>query len=132
MHQWQLSFLRSNKPAVSHCDPLLTEYLLLCRRRRRRRCSLVAALLYITTAGVVATFVLALWQNDWQIEALSRNPLVGPSEAALRALGSLSAADVIDGRQYWRLISSIFLCSGESRLHLCLVTSTSIRSDAWL
>lgn len=73
----------------------------------------MAALLYITTAGVVATFVLALWQNDWQIEVLNRNPLVGPSEAALRVLGSLSAADVIDGHQYWRLITSIFLCSGE-------------------
>jgi hypothetical protein len=63
----------------------------------------------------VATFVLALWQNDWQIEALARNPFVGPSEAALRALGSLSTADIIDRRQYWRLITSIFLCSGESQ-----------------
>ncbi|CAL8467415.1 g6953 [Coccomyxa elongata] len=92
------------------------------RRRRRRRCSLVAALLYITTAGVVATFVLALWQNDWQIEALNRNPLVGPSEAALRALGSLSATDVIDRHQYWRLITSIFLCSGAIELVLTVMT----------
>jgi hypothetical protein len=41
-----------------------------------------------------------------------RNPLVGPSEDALRTLGALSTLDVIDGRQYWRLLTSIFLCSG--------------------
>lgn len=84
----------------------------MCRRQRRRRCSLLAALLYCATAGLVATFVLALWQNEWQLEALVRNPLVGPSEAALCALGSLSNDDVVDKRQFWRLISSIFLCSG--------------------
>lgn len=91
------------------------------RRRRRRRCSLLAPLLYCLTAGQVATFVLALWQNDWQIEALARNPLVGPSEAALRSLGSLSTADIIDQRQYWRLITSIFMCSGEFPEHAAVI-----------
>ena len=37
---------------------------------------------------------------------------VGPSEKALQAMGSLSTADVVDSRQYWRLITSIFLCPG--------------------
>ncbi|EIE24426.1 U-box-domain-containing protein [Coccomyxa subellipsoidea C-169] len=92
------------------------------RRQRRRRCSLLAALLYCLTAGQVATFVLALWQNDWQIEALAQNPLVGPSEAALRALGSLSTSDIVDRRQYWRLITSIFLCSGIIELVLAVMT----------
>jgi hypothetical protein len=41
-----------------------------------RRCSLLAALLYALTAAQVAVFVLALWQNGWQIESLQLNPLV--------------------------------------------------------
>lgn len=46
------------------------------RRQGMRRCSLLAALLYCLTAGQIAVFILALWQNGWQIEALTRNPLV--------------------------------------------------------
>ena len=37
---------------------------------------------------------------------------VGPSEKALQAMGSLSTVDVVDNHQYWRLLTSIFLCPG--------------------
>ena len=79
-------------------------------------CSLLTALLYAITAAQVALYVLALWQNNWLIEQLSHNPLVGPSETALHALGSLATSDLTDLHQYWRIVSSVFLCSGA--LHL--------------
>ena len=75
-------------------------------------CSLLTALLYAITAAQVALYVVALWQNNWLVEQLSRNPLVGPSETRLHALGSLATSDLTDLRQYWRLASSTFLCSG--------------------
>ena len=76
--------------------------------------SLLALLLYAITAGQVAVYVVALWQNSWAIEQLSHNPLVGPSESTLRALGALSTSDLVDLHQYWRILASIFLCSGLS------------------
>ena len=82
-------------------------------------CSLLTALLYVITAAQVALYVVALWQNDWLVEQLSQNPLVGPSETRLHTLGALATSDLTDLRQYWRLASSIFLCSGA----LCLDTS---------
>lgn len=158
------------------------------RRARRRSCSLLVGLLYALTAAQVAVFVIALWQNGWQLENLRNNPWVralaqrpacrnptasvnvgclrtpcqdqshqsvlqsiqgvtlagtirhgaialrlghhadqssfvmhhfydcawqvGPSEKALHAMGSLSTADVVDNHQYWRLVTSIFLCPG--------------------
>ena len=85
-----------------------------CRQHSVRVCSLLTLLMYAITAGQVAVYVVALWQNGWLIEQLSHNPLVGPSESALRALGSLSTSDLVDLHQYWRLLASIFLCSGLS------------------
>ena len=41
-----------------------------------RSCSLLAGLLYILTAAQVAVFVIALWQNNWQLETLRNNPWV--------------------------------------------------------
>ena len=81
-------------------------------------CSLLTALLYGVTAAQVALYVVALWQSGWAVEQLARNPLVGPSETRLHALGSLATSDLTDLRQYWRLASSIFLCSGAPHLYL--------------
>ena len=56
--------------------------------------------------------MVALWQNNWMVEQLSHNPLVGPSESTLHALGSLATSDLTDLHQYWRVVASIFQCSG--------------------
>ena len=77
----------------------------MCRDRRLRVCSLL-------TAAQVALYVVSLWQNNWLVEQLSQNPMVGPSEGRLHTLGALATSDLTDLRQYWRLASSIFLCSG--------------------
>lgn len=90
----------------------------LCRQHRIRICSLITALLYAITAGQVAVYVIALWQNSWLIEQLSHNPLVGPSESALHALGSLSTSDLVDLHQYWRILTSIFICTGARQPHM--------------
>ena len=84
----------------------------LCRRRQFRICSLLTALLCSITAGQVAIYMVALWQNNWLVEQLSHNPLVGPSESTLHALGSLATSDLTDLHQYWRMVTSIFQCSG--------------------
>ncbi|CAL5219472.1 g1307 [Coccomyxa viridis] len=91
------------------------------RDRRLRVCSLLTALLYVITAAQVALYVVALWQNNWLVEQLSQNPLVGPSESRLHTLGALATSDLIDLRQYWRLASSIFLCSGAIQLALTVI-----------
>ena len=62
------------------------------RRQGMRRCSLLAALLYCLTAGQIALFVLALWQNGWQIEALAHNPLVRAETAVVPLLAPSSVA----------------------------------------
>lgn len=56
--------------------------------------------------------MVALWQNNWLVEQLSHNPLLGPSESTLHALGSLATSDLTDLHQYWRVGTSIFQCSG--------------------
>ena len=53
-------------------------------------CSALTALLYVITAAQVALYVVALWQNDWLVEQLARNPLVGPSETRVHTLGALA------------------------------------------
>ena len=40
------------------------------------------ALLYALTAAQVAVFVVALWQNGWQLETLRNNPWVRMPGAA--------------------------------------------------
>ena len=64
------------------------------------------------TAAYIILYVLALWQNHWQVDALSSNPLIGPDAVALRSLGSKDTALIQDGRQWWRLLSSLFLTAG--------------------
>ena len=69
-------------------------------------------LLYAATAAYIILFVLALWQNHWQVDALSSNPLIGPDAMALRSLGSKDTPLIQDGHQWWRLLSSLFLTAG--------------------
>lgn len=77
------------------------------------RCSLLNAVLWALTAANVATFVVALSRNSWQIEALGSNPTVGPSASALRETGARDSAAIVGAsRELWRLASSLFLCSG--------------------
>ena len=83
-----------------------------CRRRRRRLCSLLNMLLLAASAGMVAVYILALWQGGWQIQGLSVNPMVGPSGEALSRLGSKVSAKIADQNQWWRLVTSLFASSG--------------------
>ena len=55
----------------------------------------------------------AVLQNDWQLDSLSQNPLVGPDTLALSRLGSKVGAKIQDGKQWWRIVSSLFVSSGD-------------------
>ena len=76
-------------------------------------CSLLNVLLLAASAGMVAVYILALWQGGWQIQGLSMNPMVGPSADALSRLGSKVSSKITDQNQWWRLVSSLFVSSGK-------------------
>ena len=77
------------------CSCLCTASRTVCIARQHsvRVCSLLTLLLYRhhgRTGGSVCGCPVG--RNGWLIEQLSHNPLVGPSESALRVLGSLSTS----------------------------------------
>ena len=75
-------------------------------------CSLLNVLLLVASAGMVAVYILALWQGGWQIQGLAVNPMVGPSAEALTRLGSKVSSKMTDQNQWWRLVTSLFVSSG--------------------
>ena len=70
-------------------------------------------MLLVASAGMVAVYLLALWQGGWQIQGLSVNPMVGPSAEALSRLGSKVSSKIRDQNQWWRLVTSLFINAGE-------------------
>ena len=74
--------------------------------------TLLNCLLLATTIGCTVVFVLSLWQNSWDVENLSSNPLVGPSALALSRLGSRVSSKINDQHQWWRILTSLFVSSG--------------------
>ena len=83
---------------------------------RRRFVSRLNVLLLLASLGMLAVFILSLWQGDWEIQGLSVNPLVGPDAQALSQLGSKVSSKIRDNNQWWRLASSLFVSSGEPSL----------------
>lgn len=83
---------------------------------RRRFVSRLNVLLLLASLGMLAVFILSLWQGDWEIQGLSVNPLVGPDAQALSRLGSKVSSKIRDNNQWWRLASSLFVSSGEPSL----------------
>lgn len=63
---------------------------------------------YLIVLGCIGAFVMEIALNDWTIEPLSLNPMVGPSVNALIRSGAKVTSMIQDG-EWWRLFSQLFL-----------------------
>ena len=64
--------------------------------------------IFLCTIMLVVEFGL----NDWQVEPLSVNPLIGPSAQALIDAGARDTPLIVDDGQWFRLFSPLFLHAG--------------------
>ena len=60
----------------------------------------------------VTMFGLTMRRNKYEFEPMSTNPLFGPPTTALIDVGAQTQELVLEGRQYWRMLSSMFLHAG--------------------
>jgi membrane associated rhomboid family serine protease len=62
-------------------------------------------LLFLCTAILIATIAV----NEWSIEPLDVNPMIGPSADTLILMGAKESHLIVNEKQGWRLLSSAFL-----------------------
>jgi len=67
---------------------------------------------YILMVICTAMLVISIWQNDWQIEKLSINPMIGPSAETLIKLGAKQTNAIVNEGEGWRLITPMVLHAG--------------------
>jgi membrane associated rhomboid family serine protease len=67
---------------------------------------------YMIILASVVMMVFAFYRNDWVIEPMKVNPLLGPSPRVLLDLGALQGRFMIENRQWWRLITPMVLHAG--------------------
>ena len=76
---------------------------------------------YAITFICTAMMVYAFYLNDWQIEDLKINPLLGPSPKTLLKIGALQTSLVVDEGEWWRLLCPIVLHAGLIHLFLNMI-----------
>eukprot|EP00884_Botryococcus_braunii_P008760 jgi/Botrbrau1/17886/Bobra.0498s0004.2 len=76
--------------------------------------------LYILSGLNIGLYVYALSKNNWDVADLQENPLVGPPASVWDDVGALSTSSLVQNGQYWRLLTSIFLCPGAIALFCVL------------
>lgn len=50
--------------------------------------------------------------NDWNVEAFSVNPMIGPSAATLVTMGAKDSSLIVEEKEIWRLLSAMVLHAG--------------------
>ncbi|KAL7557480.1 hypothetical protein ACA910_019328 [Epithemia clementina (nom. ined.)] len=65
-------------------------------------------LLFVCSVILVASIAV----NDWKVEPLDVNPMIGPSAETLIIMGAKDTTLIIDDNEGWRLISSAVLHAG--------------------
>lgn len=66
------------------------------------------ALLFVCSCVMVASIAV----NDWQVEELDVNPMIGPSAETLIKMGAKDTTKIVDEDEGWRLVSSTVLHAG--------------------
>ncbi|OEU19307.1 hypothetical protein FRACYDRAFT_216847, partial [Fragilariopsis cylindrus CCMP1102] len=56
--------------------------------------------------------IYAFYKNNWKIESLNINPLIGPNPQVLLDMGALQGRALIEDGKWWLLITPIFLHAG--------------------
>jgi len=80
---------------------------------------------YIILAGCVAGLLYSIYANGWAIEPLHVNMMVGPGLKALVASGARDTPLIVDGGEWWRLLSPMWLHAG--LVHLAVNMSVLMR-----
>ena len=71
--------------------------------------------LYVTYSLMVLCSIMMMVEfavNEWQLESLSVNPLIGPSAETLVKLGALDTDKIVQDGQWFRLVSPLILHAG--------------------
>ncbi|GIL77200.1 hypothetical protein Vretimale_3148 [Volvox reticuliferus] len=66
--------------------------------------------------GELVYFIVGLYMIEWQVADLQDNPLLGPGQEGIIKMGGTYTPRIIQRRQYWRLISSLFHNAGAIHL----------------
>lgn len=72
----------------------------------------VGLFLHLVLAANAAMFIVCLYYNNWQIDELSNNPLVGFDASILEQFGATSYSDIHFDNEWWRIVSSLFVSAG--------------------
>ena len=56
--------------------------------------------------------IVELYENDWKIEQISVNPMIGPSSETLVKLGAKVTDKIVNDGQYYRIFTPMFLHAG--------------------
>lgn len=66
------------------------------------------ALLFVS----LLLMILSIGANQWEVEPLDENPMVGPSAETLIGMGAKDAGLIVNNDEWWRLLTSAFLHAG--------------------
>ena len=61
---------------------------------------------------VTVTMIWSFYENDWKMEPLRTNPMMGPSVEVLLKIGALKGQVLIEENKWWLLITPMFLHAG--------------------
>jgi membrane associated rhomboid family serine protease len=95
---------QSGQPYIAWADYYAKE-----RRGGILKCPIfISCTLFICTV----TMIYAFYKNNWKIESLNINPLIGPNPQVLLDMGALQGRALIEDGKWWLLITPIFLHAG--------------------
>lgn len=77
-------------------------------------------LLFLCTTVMIASIAV----NDWSIEPLKENPMVGPSAETLILMGAKESKLIVIEKEWWRLLTAIFLHVSTCSVSVCFKSTT--------
>ena len=66
-------------------------------------------LTYFIITSTTVSFVVSIALNNWTIERLRSNPMIGPSTETLVRMGAKDSDLIVNEQQWWRLVVTTFL-----------------------
>ncbi|KXZ46819.1 hypothetical protein GPECTOR_40g553 [Gonium pectorale] len=82
----------------------------------RQRLRIFAFMYNLLSVAELVYFIVGLYLIDWELADLEHNPLLGPGPEGILKMGGTHTARVIERRQYWRLVTSLFFNAGAIHL----------------
>ena len=103
------------------------------KNRGNNRPYFTYVLLFVCTAVMIASIAV----NDWSIESLDKNPMIGPSAETLVLMGAKESYLIVNEKEGWRLVTAAVLHAGLvhyfiNMLSLWFVGAAIETSHGWL